>query len=88
MASLPMCICVDCHWVDRCSTDHAVKTRHGAKHLMTPRPDFEPRHPPMNVHLRPQGSTTTVGGDVVAGNSFLTDLGHWQRSCPQETVPT
>ena len=59
MASLPMCIYVDCHWVDRCSTYRAVETRHGAKYLI-PRPDFDPRHPPMNVHLRPQGSTTTV----------------------------
>ena len=61
MASLPMCICVDCHWGDRCSRYHAVRTQYGAKHL-TPRPDFEPRHPRMNVHLRPQGSTTTVEG--------------------------
>ena len=59
VASLPMCICVDCHWVDRCFTYHAVETRHGVKHP-TPRPDFDPRQPRMNVDLRPQGSTSTT----------------------------
>ena len=28
-----MCICVDCRWVDRCSTYHAVETQHGVRQL-------------------------------------------------------
>ena len=82
-----MCICIHCHWVNRCSTYHAVETQHGAKHLI-PTPDFEPLQPRINVHLRTQGLSTTVEWDVVACNSFLTDRGHWQRLRPLEAVPT
>ena len=87
VVSPAMCICVDCHWVDRCSTYHAVETQHGVRHL-TANPDFQPRRPRINVHLRSQGLTTTVEWDVVTCNSFLTDLGHWQRLRPREAVPT
>ena len=28
-----MCICVDCLWVDRCKTYHAVEKQHCVEHL-------------------------------------------------------
>jgi hypothetical protein len=48
-----MCICVNCHYVDRCITYHAVEKQHEVPHL-TEDPDFEPIEPSINVNIRPQ----------------------------------
>ncbi|MGL6133381.1 MAG: Ycf34 family protein, partial [Prochlorococcaceae cyanobacterium] len=45
-----MCICVDCHWVDRCQAYHAVERQHGVAHL-SPEPDFQPRAPRIHVQV-------------------------------------
>ena len=46
-----MCICVNCHYVDRCVTYHAVETQHEQLHL-TENPDFDPVEPTINVNIR------------------------------------
>ena len=39
-----MCICVNCHYVDRCVTYHAVEGQHQQPHL-TETPNFDPNEP-------------------------------------------
>jgi hypothetical protein len=49
-----MCICVNCHYVDRCTTYHAVEMQHQQPHL-TENPNFEANEPSINVNIRTQG---------------------------------
>jgi hypothetical protein len=47
------CICINCKWVDRCTSYHFVETKHEQPHL-TPTPDFTPREgsPKVTVAIR------------------------------------
>ncbi|MFN6131812.1 MAG: Ycf34 family protein [Synechococcaceae cyanobacterium] len=82
-----MCICVDCHWVDRCQAYHAVERQHGVPHLNAA-PAFKPQAPRIHVqvHDLPDGQVG-VEWDVRACPDFLADQGRWQRLRPQEAVP-
>jgi len=82
-----MCICVNCHYVDRCTTYHAVETQHEQPHL-TNYPDFEPVNPSVNVNIRPQEDYIEVEWDVVGCESFLEEAGKWAKLRPGEPVPT
>ncbi len=83
-----MCICVDCHWVERCQAYHAVERQHGVSHL-SEHPDFEPCEPRIHVQVLdlPAGAVG-VEWDVRACGSFQADPGRWQRLRPDERVPT
>jgi len=83
-----MCICVDCHWVDRCQAYHAVERQHGAPHL-SDAPDRRPREPRIHVQVRdlPDGGVG-VEWDVRACDDFLPEPGRWQRLRPDATLPT
>ena len=59
-----MCICIDCHWVERCKAYHRVETQHGEPHL-NPVPDFEPDQPRIHVSLKPIEQSWGVEWDVV-----------------------
>jgi hypothetical protein len=82
-----MCICVDCHWIDRCQAYHAVERQHGVAHL-NPHPSFRPERPQVHVQIRqlPDGEVG-IEWDVRACKSFAADPGHWQRLRPNEAVP-
>ena len=82
-----MCICVNCHWVDRCKAYHAVEKQHGVDHL-TNKPDLEPKHPRIHVIVQvlPEGGSG-VEWDVQACASFLEDSGRWQRLRPGHALP-
>ena len=93
-----MCICINCHFVDRCATYHEVETNHHQPHL-TDHPDFEPINPTINANI--QIPNTVVEGDrivqqgdfgfeydVVGCDSFQQDVGKWERLRPGEMVPT
>lgn len=82
-----MCICVDCHWIDRCQAYHAVERQHGVPHL-NPHPVFRPERPSVHVQIRelPDGQVG-MEWDVRACESFVADPGHWQRLRPKEPVP-
>ncbi len=45
------CICINCKFVDRCSTYHWVETQHEQPHV-TETPDFEPNDPQIQVFIR------------------------------------
>ena len=93
-----MCICVNCHYVDRCITYHAVENAHQQPHL-TEIPDFEPVNPCINANIKlPEVS---VEGDriiqdqefgfeydVVGCESFKQETGKWAKLRPGELVPT
>ncbi len=80
-----MCVCVNCHYVDRCVTYHAVEFEHQQPHL-TETPDFEPVGPTINVNIRNHG--TEMEWDVVGCDSFVLEQGKWARLRPGELVPT
>jgi hypothetical protein len=82
-----MCICVNCYFVDRCLTYHAVETQHQEIHL-TNDPDFEPQEPSINVNIRTKEDYIEMEWDVVGCQSFLQETGKWARLRPGEPVPT
>jgi Hypothetical chloroplast protein Ycf34 len=82
-----MCICINCQYVDRCSTYHAVEAQHEQPHL-TETPDFEASEPRINVNIRPQADYVEMEWDVVGCLSFQADQGRWSRLRPGELVPT
>ncbi len=82
-----MCICINCLYVDRCTTYHAVETQHQQPHL-TETPDFEATEPSINVNIRNQGEMIEMEWDVVGCQSFKADQGKWARLRPGELVPT
>jgi len=82
-----MCICVDCHWVDRCQAYHAVERQHGARHLCGA-PDFRPRQPRIHVQVHDlPGGAAGVEWDVRACSDFQADPGRWLRLRPGEVQP-
>jgi hypothetical protein len=82
-----MCICVNCHYVNRCITYHAVEQQHEQPHL-TDSPDFEPTEPSINVNIRPKEDYIEMEWDVVGCESFLEETGKWLKLRPGELVPT
>ena len=57
-----MCVCINCHYVDRCTTYNAVEHQHQQPHL-TESPDFEAVEPTINVNIRThdEGDRNGVG---------------------------
>lgn len=82
-----MCICINCYFVDRCNTYHAVETQHEQPHL-TESPNFEPKEPTINVNIRPQEEWIEMEWDVVGCHSFLRETGKWAKLRPGEPIPT
>ncbi|MCX5952419.1 MAG: Ycf34 family protein [Cyanobacteria bacterium] len=82
-----MCICVDCHWVDRCQAYHAVERQHGVPHLSAT-PDWQPREPRIHVQVRdlPDG-VVGVEWDVRACADFRREQGRWSRLRPGQALP-
>tara|TARA_A100001037_G_scaffold275573_1_gene274201 strand:- start:581 stop:862 length:282 start_codon:yes stop_codon:yes gene_type:complete len=83
-----MCICVNCHWVDRCEAYHAVERQHGVSHL-NEKPDWKPVAPQIHISVLDEqnGNGTEVEWDVRACKSFLQDEGRWMKLCPGSEVP-
>jgi hypothetical protein len=82
-----MCICIHCHYVDRCTTYHAVEHQHQQPHL-TELPTFEAAEPTINVNIRNQGNEIEMEWDVVGCLSFAEEKGKWAQLRPGELVPT
>ncbi|MCX5951720.1 MAG: Ycf34 family protein [Cyanobacteria bacterium] len=82
-----MCICVDCHWVDRCQAYHAVERQHGAPHL-SPAPDWQPHGPRIHVQVRDlSDGGVGVEWDVRACTDFRPEVGRWSRLRPGQALP-
>ena len=75
-----MCICVNCQYVDRCVTYHAVEHQHQQPHLTL--------NPYINVNIRTPDNAIEIEWDVVGCDSFLEEKGKWSRLRPNELVPT
>ncbi len=82
-----MCICINCEYVDRCTTYHAVEGQHQQAHL-TALPDFEATQPQINVNIRTLDDGVEMEWDVVGCLSFTQDSGKWSRLRPGELIPT
>jgi Hypothetical chloroplast protein Ycf34 len=82
-----MCVCINCHYVDRCTTYHAVEHQHQQPHL-TESPDFEATEPTINVNIRTLTDGIEMEWDVVGCESFLQETGKWSKLRPGELVPT
>jgi hypothetical protein len=82
-----MCICINCQYVDRCSTYHAVEHQHQQPHL-TQTPTFEATEPTINVNIRQDGEIIEMEWDVVGCLSFTQEIGRWAKFRPGELLPT
>lgn len=82
-----MCICIHCHYVDSCTTYHAVEKQHGQSHL-TETPTFEADSPEINVNIRPDADVIEMEWDVVGCASFTQEQGKWAKLCPGQLIPT
>jgi len=82
-----MCICINCDYVDRCQTYHAVETQHQQPHL-TDSPDFDPLEPSINVNIRTKDDYIEMEWDVVGCLSFLEESGKWAKLRPGLPIPT
>ncbi|MEO1591205.1 MAG: Ycf34 family protein [Cyanobacteria bacterium J06632_22] len=93
-----MCICINCHYVDRCMTYHEVETNHQQAHL-SDHPDFMPDNPTINANIMlpevgveadriVQSGEFGFEYDVVGCDSFKEEMGKWVRLRPGEAVPT
>lgn len=82
-----MCICINCHYVDSCTTYHAVEKQHGQAHL-TASPSFEADSPEINVNIRPNEDVIEMEWDVVGCASFTQEKGKWAKLRPGELIPT
>ena len=82
-----MCICVNCTFVDRCTTYYAVEAQHEQSHL-TDNPDFEAKQPTINVNIRTQADYIEMEWDVVGCDSFTVETGKWARLRPGQPLPT
>ncbi len=82
-----MCICINCHYVDRCETYHAVEAQHQVPHL-TETPNFEANEPAINVNIRTTDEEIMMEWDVVGCLSFKQETGKWMKLRPGELVPT
>ena len=81
-----MCICVNCHYVDRCQTYHTVEEQPQQPHLSNS-PTFEPKEPTINVNIRTKKEYIEMEWDVVGCKSFVQDMGKWVRLRPGEPIP-
>lgn len=82
-----MCICVDCHWVERCQAYHAVERQHGVPHL-SPAPDVRPQAPRIHVQvLDLADGQVGVEWDVRGCDLFQADPGRWARLRPGVPLP-
>ena len=82
-----MCICINCTYVDRCTTYHAVEAQHLQPHL-TDNPDFEANSPTVNVNIRTDSQDIQMEWDVVGCESFAPEIGKWIKLRPGELIPT
>ena len=93
-----MCICINCQYVDRCITYHAVETYPRQPHL-TESPDIAHQTPTINANITPpvvsvEGDRIVQSGDfgfeydVVGCDSFQQDMGKWSRLRPGMAIPT
>tara|TARA_B100000131_G_C18066801_1_gene592844 strand:+ start:248 stop:499 length:252 start_codon:yes stop_codon:yes gene_type:complete len=83
-----MCICVNCHWVNRCKTYHSVEKQHGVKHL-TSNPDFQGNNPLIHIIVKEQkNAATSIEWDVRKCESFLEEQGKWKKLRPDEELPS
>jgi len=82
-----MCICINCYYVDRCNTYHAVEEQHQQPHL-TENPSFEPEKPSINVNIRPREDYIEMEWDVVGCESFSEEKGKWAKLRPGEAIPS
>jgi hypothetical protein len=83
-----MCICVDCHWVDRCQAYHTVERQHGVPHL-SDAPDVRPGQPVIHVLVKelPDGRVGSEW-DVRSCSDFQAEPGRWLRLRPGQALPT
>ena len=93
-----MCICINCDYVDKCITYHAVETNHQQPHL-TETPSFEPNNPTINDNITlpkvsvegeqvVQENEFGFEYDVVGCDSYREYMGKWAKLRPGEAIPT
>ncbi len=80
---------MNCHWIDRCKTYHAVEKQHGVDHL-NPNPDFQGNNPSIHIIVKDikNSTSSSIEWDVRACQSFLEEEGKWQKLRPGQKIPS
>lgn len=82
-----MCICINCKWVDRCSTYHDVEENHGVDHLCDV-PDMKPQEPYIHVSvIEESNGEHMIEWDVRSCKSFSKEVGRWAKLRPGLALP-
>ncbi len=82
-----MCICINCQWVDRCTTYHDVENKHGVDHICN-QPDFEAKNPLIHVSIvKDNNDDYKTEWDVQSCASFKKEYGKWSRINPGLELP-
>tara|TARA_Y100001970_G_C13793930_1_gene631649 strand:+ start:342 stop:593 length:252 start_codon:yes stop_codon:yes gene_type:complete len=77
-----MCICVNCKWVDRCSTYHEIEKNHEVEHL-TSFPDVNAKNPFIHVSLvEEKNGNFSIEWDVKSCSSYYEEIGSLSKIKP------
>nr|YP_010336975.1 hypothetical protein MW574_pgp107 [Madagascaria erythrocladioides]QUE29008.1 Ycf34 [Madagascaria erythrocladioides]UNJ16560.1 hypothetical protein [Madagascaria erythrocladioides] len=71
-----MCICINCHHVNNCSTYFSIEKQHQKTHLNLA-PEFVPQYPVINVNIIRSDLDLKIDWDVVECMSFVENPGKW-----------
>nr|YP_009402705.1 hypothetical protein [Compsopogon caeruleus]ARX96059.1 hypothetical protein [Compsopogon caeruleus] len=71
-----MCICINCLYVDKCSTYYMIEMQHNKIHLNN-KPFFIPNSPIVNVSIASSDLTVKIDWDIVYCLSFVESPGKW-----------
>ena len=82
-----MCICINCKWVDRCTTYHDVENNHGVEHICAI-PDFKAKNPQIHVSIVEENTGDyQIDWDVRSCSSFFEEIGKWSKCKPGLELP-
>ncbi len=82
-----MCICINCRWVDRCTTYHDIESNHGVDHICD-KPDFKAKTPSIHVSIvKDSEGNYKTDWDVQSCKSFKQEYGKWSKCNPGMELP-
>ena len=82
-----MCICINCKWVDRCTTYHDVEKNHDIDHICDV-PNFKALKPYIHVSIvRDNNGDYKTDWDVQSCGSFIEEYGKWAKINPGLELP-
>ena len=82
-----MCICINCKWVDRCTTYHDVENNHDVDNICDV-PNFKALKPYIHVSIvENNNGDYKTDWDVQSCGSFIEEYGKWSKINPGLELP-